>query len=122
MTVEGHAWYPGDDEIESLAKDDRFKSLIADFVNKNIIAAACEDGCPMLSVSACDDGVFVDWIGQQIGEDKFLQGREPLHGLVIESVLARKSKDGLDAEGRRAALAIADELESIAQALRSAAS
>jgi len=65
MNINEYVWYAGDTEIEELAKDERFKSLIADFVNKNVVQSGFNDGCYMEAESR-PGGLHIKCVGSEV--------------------------------------------------------
>jgi len=88
MELKDYTWHAGDDEIEGIAKDQRFKDLISEFLNRNIIKFSNEEGEPLvkLEFSIEDQEVTIEVVGPPSGPNSHIKYSVSLISLFDEWV------------------------------------
>lgn len=117
MIDEDYDWYAGDDEIEAIAKDDRFKELIAEFVNTNVTKALIELSCPGIYCTVIDGEPHICWYGPDVNGES-LGGKESIRKVVTAAVYDNCTESGPNEDARRIANCLIQDLESITIELR----
>lgn len=107
-----YQWYAGDEEIESIGRDDRFKSLIADFVNRNVVAALKQCASDPVSLENIDGKIHAAWIGPDIDGKPVISTKE-LYRLLTQPFI-----DTDFPEDREFALQLISILERAAAAIK----
>ena len=84
MNREDYTWLVGDECIESLAKDQRFKDLIAELVDRNIVEFSHEEGEPLVNFIFSSEGNYarIEVVGLPSGPEFYNQNSVDLISLI----------------------------------------